>query len=150
MFERIGILLPIFQPCWSASRRPAIMLVRVLANARHCASGMTHNGETRRRRPGSTANAAIGVFSPSKPPNHSELATASTPGTASICGMIRIGSGCVNDTLAWAIRRVTPTKLTSAFSSTFTACSNPNSRNAHTTDSRVRVVRILRRNRWRK
>jgi hypothetical protein len=44
MFEAIGIFSPIFQPYCSAMLRPTIMLVRVSANAFHCASGMTYSG----------------------------------------------------------------------------------------------------------
>ena len=44
MFEAIGIFWPIFQPNWSASCLPTIMPVRVLANACHWASGITHSG----------------------------------------------------------------------------------------------------------
>ena len=72
MFEDSGIFWPTFQPYLSATTLPAIMAVRVFANACHCASGMAYSGYTSRWRSGSTANAKIGVFSCHTPPNHCE------------------------------------------------------------------------------
>jgi hypothetical protein len=123
------------------------MVVRPSANARHCSSGSTHCGETERSRSGSVANTARLLSSGAMPPNQSTGATACTPGTFSICGIRRIGSGSVTETRAWTSSAVTPTKLMSASSSTFTACSSPNSRNAQVTESRVSAVRALRRSR---
>src|SRR5437773_3960328 len=57
------------------------------------------------------------------------------------------GSGEVNDTRACTIRRVAPTKSAPALKMWFTDCSRPNSRNAMITDSKVRMVRVRRRNR---
>ncbi len=58
-----------------------------------------------------------------------------------------IGNGWVNDTRAWVMRRVAPTKSAPALKMEFTDCSSPNSRNAMMTDSRVRMVRVRLRNR---
>jgi hypothetical protein len=52
-----------------------------------------------RSRSPSTANAAICVLSPATPPNQ-ECATACT-GNRLELRQQRIGSGCVNETLAW-------------------------------------------------
>src|SRR6266705_813531 len=88
-----------------------------------------------------------GVFSCHTPPNHCEYPTRATPGTASSFGSMLIGSGEVKDTRAWTMRRVAPTKSAPALKMVFTDCSSPNSRNAVITDSSVRIVRVLLRNR---
>src|SRR5438552_13601900 len=57
------------------------------------------------------------------------------------------GSAWVNETRAWVIRRVAPTKSAPALKIELRDCSSPNNRNAMITDRMVRMVRVFLRNR---
>src|ERR1700722_9913418 len=100
MLEVMGSFWPTFQPYCAAICLPAIMLVRVLANACHCSSGITYSGYTSRWRCGSAQIKRGGVFSCHTPPNHCHHCTRATPGTASSFGTMLIGSAEVKDTRA--------------------------------------------------
>src|SRR4029077_1504300 len=58
------------------------------------------------------------------------------------------GRGWVKETRAWVMSRVAPTKFAPALKIELIDCSRPNSRNAMTTDSSVRMVRVRLRNRF--
>src|ERR1700730_12938604 len=130
MFEDRGIFCPTFQPYLSASCLPAIMAVRVPANAFHCSSGMTHSGYTSWYRCGSRAKVKTWVFSCQTPPNHCEYATRATPGTDSSLGTMLRGNACVKETRAWVISRVAPIKSAPELKIELSDCNNPNNKNA--------------------
>lgn|SRR5690349_21322404 len=80
------------------------------------------------------------------PPNQVAYEAFFTPGTLSICDCSRYGSDEVIDSFEVVMRRLVPATFALELNATRTESSMPNSRNAVTTDSSVRKVRVLLRN----